>query len=258
MAMHGLKTIAALAVVTLVNALMSEPARAADIKLLTAGAMKSVVVALQPSFEQQTGHRLVIDTATAGALAKRISDGEAFDVAIVTPAAIASLEKAGKIAAQSAADIAKVGIGVAVKAGAAKPDISTVEAFKAALVQAKSVAYIDPKAGGSSGIYFDTWLEKVGLADAVRAKAKLKQGGYVAELVVSGDAELAIHQISEILPVAGVTLVGPLPAEIQNYTTYTAGLGMSAADPVAGKALLDFLRSDAAKIVLKAKGMETP
>lgn len=255
--MNRLKTIA-VSLVALACLLTAAPARSAEIKVLTAGAMKSVVVALQPSFEQQTGHRLAIDNATAGALAKRIADGEAFDVAIVTPAVIASLEKAGKIAALSAFDIAKVGIGVAVKAGTTKPDISTVAAFKAALVQAKSVAYIDPKAGGSSGIYFDKWLETVGLADAVRAKAKLKQGGYVAELVASGDAELAIHQISEILPVAGVTFVGPLPAEIQNYTTYTAGLAATAADPPAARALLEFLRSDAAKLVLKAKGMDIP
>ena len=236
----------------------ASPVSASDIKLLTAGAMKSVVVALAPAFEQQTGHRLVIDNATAGALAKRIGDGEAFDVAIITPAVVATLEKSGKIASQSAVNIAKVGIGVAVKADAPKPDISSVTAFKAALLNAKSVAYIDPKSGGSSGIYFDKWLETAGIAEPVRAKAKLKQGGYVAELVASGEAELAVHQISEILPVTGAVLVGPLPAEIQNYTTYTAGLSAAASDPAAAKALLAFLSSDATKMIFKSRGIDIP
>ena len=234
------------------------PAFAAEIKVLTAGAMKSVLVALAPEFEKQSGHHLTIANDTAGGLAKRIGDGEAFDVAIITPAAIGALEKAGKIASKSAVDIAKVGIGVAVKAGAPKPDIATVAAFKDALLAAKSVAYIDPKAGGSSGIYFDKWLETVGLADAVRAKAKLKQGGYVAELVANGEADIAVHQISEILPVSGAILVGPLPPEIQNYTTYTAAVSAGAADAAAATALLTYLRGDAAKAVLKSKGIEVP
>ena len=110
--------------------------------------------------------------------------------------------------------MAKVGIGVAVKEGAPLPDIKTVEAFKRTLLAAKSVAYIDPKAGGSSGIYFDGLLARLGIADEVRPKAKLKQGGHVADLVASGEAELGVHQISEILPVKGVVLVGPLPAEV--------------------------------------------
>ena len=114
-------------------------------------------------------------------------------------------------------------MGVAVKEGAARPDIGTVEAFKRALIAAKSVAYIDPKAGGSSGIYFDKLLDRLGIGNEVRAKAKLKQGGYVAELVVSGEAEIALHQISEIVPVKGAVLVGPLPAEVQNTTVYAAG-----------------------------------
>jgi molybdate transport system substrate-binding protein len=144
------------------------------------------------------------------------------------------------------------------KAGARAPDISTVEAFKRALLDAKSVAYIDPASGGSSGIYFAGLLDKLGLAEQVNAKAKLKQGGYVADLIVSGEAELGVHQISEIVPVKGVTLVGPLPAEIQNVTVYAAGASAAAQDSEAANALIKMLAGPAAEAVLKAKGMERP
>jgi molybdate transport system substrate-binding protein len=231
---------------------------AGEIKLLTAGAMRSVVVALLPEFEKQTGHTVTIDNATAGGLAKRIGEGEAFDIAIITPAVLDDLAGKGKIVAGSRIDLAKVGMGVAVKEGAARPDIATVDAFKRALIAAKSVAYIDPKAGGSSGIYFDRLLDRLGIADAVRAKARLKQGGNVAELVVSGEAEIGIHQISEIVPIKGAVLVGPLPSEVQNYTTYSAGLGAAARDPAAAKALIQFLSGRASGPILKGKGMEKP
>ena len=232
-------------------------AAAAEIKVLTAGAMRGVVDALLPAFEKATGHKVTLDNATAGVLAKRIGDDEAFDLAIITPQVIDALVAKGKISAPRV-DLAKVGIGVAVKDGAPVPDIATVEAFKAALLAAKSVAYIDPKAGGSSGIYFDGLIDRLGIGEIVRAKARLKAGGYVAELVASGEAELAVHQISEILPVKGVRLVGPLPAEIQNTTVYAAGLGAAAKDPVAAKALLDHLAGAPAAAVLSAKGMEKP
>src|ERR1700704_3376156 len=136
-------------------ALGIQPVRAAEIKVLTAGAMRSVVATLVPDFEKQTGHKVTIDNGTAGALGKRIADGEDFDVAIITPAVVDDLASKGKIVAGSRTDLAKVGMGVAVKEGAVVPDIGTVDAFKRTLLSAKSVAYIDPKAGGSSGIYFD-------------------------------------------------------------------------------------------------------
>jgi len=234
------------------------PAFAAEIKLLTAGAMRAVVVELLPEFESKSGHKVSIDNATAGTLAKRIEGGEAFDVAIITPKIIGDLEQKAKIAAGSRVNLAKVGIGVAVKDGAVLPDIKTVDAFKRTLLDAKSVAYIDPKSGGSSGIYFDALLDRLGIADAIRAKATLKQGGYVAELVANGDAEIAVHQISEIVPVKGATLVGPLPAEIQNTTVYAAGVGSAATDSAAAKALIDHLAGPAAAAVLKTKGMEKP
>ena len=234
-----------------------DAADAGEVKVLTAGAMRGVLDALVPAFEAATGHKVVADNATAGALAKRIEAGEAFDLAIITPKVIDELGKEGKISG-GRVDLAKVGIGVAVKEGAAAPDISTVEAFKQALMAAKSVAYIDPKAGGSSGIYFDGLIDRLGIGDAVRAKAKLKAGGHVADLVASGEAELAVHQISEILPVKGARLVGPLPAALQNSTVYAAGLGAAAKDPAAAKALLDHLAGPAAAAVLGAKGMEKP
>jgi len=244
----GLVTMAALA----------GPASAAEIKVLTAGAMRGVVDLLVPEFEKRTGHKVSIDNATAGVLAKRIDGGEAFDVAIITPKVVDDLMQKGKIASGSRTNLAKVGIGVAVKEGAALPDIKTVDAFKRTLLAAKSVAYIDPAAGGSSGIYFDGLLDRLGIGDQIRSKAKLKRGGYVADLVASGEADVAVHQISEILPVKGVVLVGPLPAEIQNLTTYSAGLSAAAKDAAAAKALIDHLAGPAAAPILKARGMEKP
>jgi molybdate transport system substrate-binding protein len=242
----------------LATAVASSPALAADIKVLTAGAMRGVLAELLPQFETDTGHKVSLDNATAGMLAQRIEAGEAFDVAVITPKAIDGLIGKGKIAPGSRVDVAKVGIGVAVKAGAPLPDIATVEAFKRTLLAARSVAYIDPKAGGSSGIYFDGLLDRLGIAGEVRPKARLKQGGYVAELVASGEAEVAVHQISEIVPVKGVVLVGPLPAEVQNFTTYTAAIGADARDAAAAKALVERLAGPAAGPILKTKGMEKP
>jgi molybdate transport system substrate-binding protein len=229
---------------------------AAEVKVLTAGAFKQVVLALVPDFEKQTGNKVVVDNDTAGGLKKRIESGEAFDVAVITPAVIDELAGAGKIAAGSRVNLASVSIGVVVKEGAPKPDVSTVDAFKRALLEAKSVAYIDPASGGSSGIYIDKLLERLGIADQVRPKAKLKKGGYVAELIVSGEAELGLHQISEIVPVKGAVLVGPLPKEIQNTTTYAAGLSASPQNKEAAQALIKMFSGPAAATVLKSKGME--
>jgi molybdate transport system substrate-binding protein len=235
--------------------MVSSGAAAAEIKVLTAGAFKQVVLALAPEFEKTSGHKITLDNDTVGALVKRIAGGEAFDVAILSPAALGNLAKAGK-AAPGAVPLAKVGVGVVVKEGAPRPDIATVAAFKQALIAAKSVAYIDPAAGGSSGIYVAGLLDRLGIADAVKPKAKLIKGGAVAEHIANGEAEIGIHQISEILPVKGATLVGPLPAEIQNYTVYAAGVGAAARDRAAAEALVKFLAGPAAAPVLKAKGME--
>lgn len=231
-------------------------ANAADVKVLTAGAFKQIVLAMQPEFEKQTGHRLVVDNDTVGALMKRIGGGEGFDVVFVSPGAVDELITKGKVAAGTRVNLARVGVGVMVKDGAAKPDVGTVEAFKKAVLAAKSVAYIDPASGGSSGIYLTKLFDQMGIGDQVKIKAKLKKGGYVADFIVSGEAELGIHQISEIVPVKGVTLVGPLPKEIQNYTTYAAGVSATTAQGDAAKALIKVLSSPAAVELLKSKGME--
>ena len=226
-------------------------ANAAEIKVLSAGAFKQVVLALVPGFEKQTGHKVSVDNGTAGELEKRIEGGEAFDVTIITPGVVDKLTTAGKIAAGTKTTLASVGVGVMVKAGAPKPDISTVEAFKKAVLDAKSVAYIDPKSGGSSGVYLEKLFEKMGIADQVKAKAKLKNGGYVADLIKSGEAE-----ISEIVPVKEVTLIGPLPKEIQNVTTYAGGVSATAKEKDAAAAFLKYLAGPDAAAVLKSKGMD--
>jgi molybdate transport system substrate-binding protein len=249
------KTLAGMMLAAL--ALAAAPVSAAELKVLTAGAFKQVLLEATPAFERQSGHKLVIDNDTVGALVKRIEGGEAFDVVVVSPAAVDDLAAKGKVLPGSRVNLAKVGVGVMVREGAPKPDVSSVEAFKHALLNAKSVGYIDPASGGSSGIYVDQLLAKLGIADQVRPKAKLKRGGYVADLVVSGEAELGIHQISEIVPAKGVTLVGPLPAEIQNFTTYAAGVASGTKDPAAAAALVRALSGPDIATILRAKGMET-
>jgi molybdate transport system substrate-binding protein len=231
-------------------------AAAAEIKVLTAGAFKQVVLALVPDFEKQTGNKVTVDNGTTGELKKRIDGGEAFDIVVITPAVTDEFIASGKVAAGSKVMLASVGIGVMVKEGAHKPDVSTVEAFKSALLAAKSVAYIDPASGGSSGVYFDKLLGTMGIADQIKPKVKLKNGGYVADLIASGEAELGIHQISEIVPVKGVTLVGPLPKEVQNLTVYAAGLSASAKDKEAAGELIKYLSGPDAAAVLKSKGMD--
>jgi len=231
-------------------------AAAAEIKVLTAGAFKQVLLVLVPDFEKQTGHKVILENDTVGALTKRIEGGEAFDLAVLTPAAVNDLSTKGKFVAGSRTNLGRVGVGVVVKEGAPKPDISSVDAFKKTLLAAKSVAYIDPAAGGSSGIYVSGLLDKLGVAADVKPKAKLIPGGAVAEHIARGEAEIGIHQISEILPVKGITLVGPLPADIQNYTVYAAGLGANGKESEAAKTLLKTLSGPAAADVLKSKGME--
>ena len=240
----------------LIGAGAARPAAAAEIKVLTAGAFKQVLLMLVPDFEKQTGHKVIVQNDTVGALAKRIESGEVFDLAVLTPAAVNDLSSKGKFVAGSRTNLGRVGVGVVVREGAPKPDISSVDAFKKALLAAKSVAYIDPAAGGSSGIYVAGLLDRLGVAAEVKPKAKLIPGGAVAEHIARGEAELGIHQISEILPVKGVTLVGPLPADIQNYTIYAAGLGAHGKESEAAKALLKTLSGPAAADVLKSKGME--
>jgi molybdate transport system substrate-binding protein len=230
--------------------------RAVELKLLTAGAFKSTVLALLPEYERMSGNKVSVENETVGALMKRIEAGENFDVVVMTPEGVDRLSGEGKVISGSRTNLARVGVGVMVKTGANKPDISTVEAFKKALLDAKSVSFIDPASGGSSGIYMEKLIERLGISDQVKPKEKLKQGGSVADYVESGQAELGIQQISEILPHAGVTLVGPLPKEIQNYTVYAAGIGAATQQGDAAKALIASLVSPSAQALFKSKGME--
>ena len=229
---------------------------AAEITVLTAGAFKQVLLAIVPEYEKQTGNTVKVENDTVGALVKRVGGGAAFDVVIVSPAAIGGLAKGGKVVADSRTDLAKVGVGVVVKEGAPRPDISSVEAFRRALIAAKSVAYIDPASGGSSGIFVDQLLDKLGIGAEVKAKAKLIPGGAVADHIANGEADIGIHQISEILPVKGVTLVGPLPTEIQNYTVYAAGISADSKHVDAAKALIMLLSGPSGAAIFQSKGME--
>ena len=236
----------------------SRGAACAEIKVLTAGAFKQVLLAMLPQFERQSGHKVIVDNDTVGALTKRIEAGEAFDLAVLTPSAVDNLSKKGKLVPGSGRNLARVGIGVVVKEGAPKPDIGSVDAFKKALLAASSIAYIDPAAGGSSGIYVAGLLERLGIAAEMKGKSRLISGGAVAEHVARGEAELGIHQISEILPVKGITLVGPLPAEIQSYTIYAAGVSINAKQADAAKDLLKALTGPSVAEVLRSKGMDPP
>ncbi|MCC6890771.1 MAG: substrate-binding domain-containing protein [Hyphomicrobiales bacterium] len=227
-----------------------------EIKMLHAGAITQVVQVVVPEFERRTGHRVALHRDTAGALSKLIEADEPFDLALLTPDAIDKLTAMGKFVAGSRTDIARVGVGLVVKEGTPLPEIGSVDAFRSALLRAKSVAYIDPHAGGSSGIYVAGLLEKLGIAVEVNAKAKLIHGGAVATHIADGAAELGIHQISEILPVAGVVLVGPLPDAIQNYTTYSAAVARNARQPDAARDLIRAFAAPENAGLIRAKGLD--
>jgi molybdate transport system substrate-binding protein len=236
--------------------LFAGPVNAAELKVLSAGAYKAIVLSIKPDFEKRTGHTLVVDNGTAGQLTKRIQDGEAFDLVILPPVSLETLAKSGHVAPVPPTPLARVGVGVMVPEGATKPDISTVDAFKAAVLAADTVAYIDPASGGSSGTYVRGLFEKLGIAEAIKSRVRLKSGGYVADLLASGEAKLGIHQISEIVGAKGVTLVGPLPAEIQSYTYYSGSISTAAKDPAAVQTLLDALHVKHTGAAIKARGME--
>lgn len=232
------------------------PAQAQTLQILTAGAFKQVVLDFIPAFEARTGLKVALQNDTAGALAKRIEGGEAFDLVFLPPAGLRALAAQGKVDAASIRPVARVGIGVAVKAGAMLPPLQTVDQFKVAVLAAHRVAYIDPAAGGSSGVYLDGLFGRLGLADAVRAKAVLVPGGFVAERVARNEADLAIHQVSEILPVAGVVLAGPLPEAIQNYTVYGGAIAAGTRQAEAAAAFIAAVRSAEAGERIRAKGMQ--
>lgn len=231
-------------------------ARAAEIKVLASTALSTVFEDIKPRFEKASGHTLDLTLTTSGALNKRVADGEAADLVISSDAGIEGLIRDGKVAPGSRTDIARSGMGVAVRAGAPKPDISTPETFKAALLAARSVAYTDPASGGASGINFAKALARLGIADQIRAKARLGQGGPTAAFLVTGEADLAIQQISELKSIVGIDVVGPLPGDLQNVLQLSAGLATSSKAPDAARALVTFLGSPEAAAVIRDKGLE--
>jgi molybdate transport system substrate-binding protein len=230
-----------------------------EIKVLSTTAMKTVFEELTPRFERETGYRLAVSLGPSAQLEKRLSEGETADVAIVANAGAKDLLARGVLAAGSLADIARSSIGVAVAKGTPQPDISTAENFKRAMLAAKSIACSKPVGGGQSGAHLAKVFEQLGIAEAMAAKAKYGAGGAagLAGLVVlRGEAEIGIQQMAELMAVPGLDVVGPLPAELQSVTIFTAAIPTSAAHRQAGRALIDFLTTPAAKSVIKAKGLE--
>ena len=177
---------------------------------------------------------------------------------ILPPIAINALAAEGKVDAKGVLPVAKVAIGVAVKSGMPHPPLETVEQFKAAVLGARQVAYIDPASGGSSGIYLHGLFERLGISEAVRSKAVLVPGGLVAQRLVTGEADLAIHQVSEILPVKGVDLVGVLPEAIQSYTTYAVGISTNSSLGAPAKSFMALIASPASMATIRGKGMLSP
>jgi molybdate transport system substrate-binding protein len=228
-------------------------AQSAEIRVLSSNGVQSVMVEMLPEFERATGHKVMIAYDTANLLLGRITAGEAADLGILPRPAADDLIKQGKVAAGGGQDLSRSGVGIAIRAGLPKPDINSPEALKRALLDAKSIAFT---ATGGSGIHFAKVIERLGIADQVKAKAKIPAGGSVGELVAKGEAEMAVQQIPELLAVPGIQYVGPLPPELQIFTVFTAGVLAGARQPEAAKALLDFLTTPAAVRLFKAKGME--
>jgi molybdate transport system substrate-binding protein len=249
------RAIAATGFAVLSQVLFISSASAETLKVLTTGAFKQVVVAVAADYEKRTGHKIDIQNDTAGAVTKRVTEGESFDVLVLTPTGLKTLGSSGHIDASSILPLAKVAIGVAVKQGAPLPALKTVEDFQAAVRNARKVAIINPASGGSSGIYLEGLFQRMGMADEVKSKAVLVNGGLVAEKIVTGEADLAIHQISEILPVVGVTLVGPLPEAIQNYTAYAGALNANTSKKELANAFLQLFVSNQGKSIIREKGM---
>ena len=222
--------------------------RADSLKVMSAGAVEVALKNIASDYTKANGTAVSFVIGNVGMIQDRLKAGEAADVVILSTAAIDALDKAGGLAAGGATPLGRIGMGVAVKAGAPKPDISTPAAFKSALLAAQSIAYSDPAGGGSSGIYFDGLIQRLGIADEIRKKAVLIRGGSAADRVTSGEAEMAVQNISELTHVAGVQLVGPFPAEDQNYLTYAAGVSVRSAAPDNARAFIRYLtRPEAAE-----------
>ena len=222
-------------------------------KVLCTNGLKTVMLDLAPAFERTSGTKLAITWGSAAGLVKELEAGAAADLVILTAEAIDDLIKRGKVVAGSRVDLARSGIGIAVRKGASKPDISSPDALKQTLLAAKSVAHSKT---GMSGIYFPTVLARLGITDAMQSKIVMPEPGTpVGDVVAKGEAEIGVQQISELLPVAGVEVVGPLPATLQKITTFSAGIPSAAKEPDAAKALVTFVAAEA-RPLLGPKGLE--
>jgi molybdate transport system substrate-binding protein len=232
-------------------------AEAAEVKVLSAIGMQSVMEDLGPKFERATGHKLAISFATAGGTVKSIQGGEAADVVLIPQPAIDTLIKDGKAAAANVTVLARAGMGVAVRKGAPKPDISSPLAFKRTLLAAKSITYSNPASGGASGVHFAKVLDRLEIVNEMKPKTVfLAKPGLVGVLVASGEAEMVVEVFQELIPVSGIDIVGPLPGDLQNTIVLAAAIMSGAKDAVAASALIAFLRTPEAAAVIKAKGLE--
>ena len=246
----------------LVTGVLAAEASAAELKVLSAGAMRAALQELAPAFEAASGHKLKIEYATAGVVEQKVAAGDEIDVAILTKPRLDKLVSGAKIVGGTTRSLARAEIGLAVKKGAPKPDISSVEALKKTLLNAKSIAYADPASGATSGSYLAQAFEKLGIAAELKPKTRLvsgtpTQGPRVAEEVARGEAEIGLQPIGELMEVAGVDVVGPLPSDLQSPDmVYVAGSPFVSEQPIAAKALIDFLADTKAAAVYKAKGLQ--
>ena len=228
-----------------------------EIKVLATATVTGVLEALLPRFEAATGHKVALALATAGKVRDRLLAGEAADVAFVTASVIGEVDKSGKLIASSKIPFAKAPLGVAIKAGSAKPDVSSEEALKRLILSSKTIALTDPNGGGNTGRYFMGVADKLGVGAELKAKTRLyRDGGHVSEGVAHGEADWGITVVSEIVPIAGAEVGGILPASIQNVSTTYAALVTGTSQEAAGRALIAFLASPTAAAALKKNGME--
>ena len=229
------------------------PPAPAAVRVLSSNGVRAVIEALQPDIERAIGHTLSIEFSTAASLKTKIEAGEAFDVAILTPPLVDDLIARGKVAADSRVDVARAGVGVGVRQGAPAVDVSTSDALKSALLKARSVTFT---ADGQSRATIDRAFNRLGIAEAMRPKIVLKGPGEAPGAVAAGEAELVLTLMSEILPVPGIELIGPLPSDVQGYVSFTAGRSANPKDAGAANALLRHLSNPTVVAALKAHGLE--
>jgi molybdate transport system substrate-binding protein len=229
-----------------------------EIKVLTGSAMDEPMRVLIPQFERASGHKVLMDSNGAiGAMARRVENGETADVLIASAAQVVALDKTGKIVAGTTRQVARLGVGVFVRQGAPKPDISTPDAFKSSMLAAKSIGYNDPAAGAPVSLYLLGLFDRMGIgAEMQRKTVVFKQRSERFAPVARGEVEIGFNQVSEIIVQPGIELAGPLPAPIQNYTVFTAAVVAAGKNPDGGKRLIDFIASRDAAAVFEAKGFE--